>query len=925
MNPSSTISPSKNFCQLKLFYALLLFFLFNFFCATYGSISQISYGDHCAAIVPASSPTVRARAHIPVIQFTASYHRGGEKILGKNPSDQLFNSSDISVSFYTTRYIYKTSTSGIYKVQARLRFSLPFAYSKDSGYERSLRFLLSGFWSEYSRKLCMVGTASWQSKEGKPLKLQAVFEVNYAQKNSTVFNSLAKGTLKSLSSSDSPSYFEPIEIVSFHVFDDYNYTLASNVLCLGGNDVPQNQFLSLQPRSICSTLLWRFYDLDLEYAAGCKSTKDCSPFEVDTAYLSLYAFQCSEDEKMLRYIITFQNRYWTYESFDPKTTLIGEGSWNSKRNQLCIVACRILNPYKSLQDVRVGDCSMRLSIRFPIIWTIKDTSRIVGLIWTNKTSTDPGYFKTIKASSSNDNNGYTLPGLKYEYTLVDKVRELCPKKAVKKNGEKFPEGNSYDMRFDMSVKHSEEAISWGTGIPISVNNEIYEGNSVILSESGYEEETSTSNASQMNISYKMTFFPHIVLKKQISSLNSSLNHRGQLEISAEGVYDAETGNLCMVGCRKLYSKNASESLDCEMLIDVKFSPLNSRVGSSNKGTIQSRRAKSDSLYFEQLNIYSTSVYTVQGKEFIWRMDMEVIMVLISNTLACIFVASQLFYVKKNPQILPFISLVMLTLLTLGHMIPLVLNLEALFLKNHNKQNTILRGDGWLELNEVSLRLVTLVVFLLLLCLLQLAWTARTQDGNGKHFWSAEKKTALASLLLYAVGGLITFLIELEKNGNGNGNEKHSSHFSSYTSTIYDESSANSQQSYTLRYLKSYAGLVLDGFLFPQILFNIFKNSKEKSLSCSFYIGTTLVRLVPHAYDLYRVHTFTPQDFNGSSYIYANHSADFYSIAWDVIIPCGCIVFAVIIWLQQRFGGCCILPRKIRELESYEKVPVVSSE
>ncbi|KAL3508677.1 hypothetical protein ACH5RR_028078 [Cinchona calisaya] len=268
---------------------------------------------------------------------------------------------------------------------------------------------------------------------------------------------------------------------------------------------------------------------------------------------------------------------------------------------------------------------------------------------------------------------------------------------------------------------------------------------------------------------------------------------------------------------------------------------------------------------------------------------------------------------------------MLTLLTLGHMIPLVLNLEALFLKNHNKQNTILRGDGWLELNEVSLRLVTLVVFLLLLRLLQLAWTARTQDGNGKNFWSAEKKTALASLLLYAVGGLITFLIELEKNGNGNGNVKHSSHFSSYNSTIHDKSSANSQQSYTLRYLKSYAGLVLDGFLFPQILFNIFKNSKEKSLSCSFYIGTTLVRLVPHAYDLYRVHNYTRQDFYGSSYIYANHSADFYSIAWDVIIPCGCIVFAVIIWLQQRFGGCCILPRKIRELESYEKVPVVSSE
>lgn len=935
MNPSH----SPSFCQQTWFCALLLLFLFSFFCTTKASNSENSYRDHCASIVPESTPTGRLRTESPIPELAASYYKGGEQILGKTKStDQFFNGSDVSLLFYITGYVYATKTSGVYKVHAHLKFRLPYAYRNYSGYgqnyhpkdayrRRLLRFLLNGFFSEQSRKLCMVGKASWHSAEGKFLNLEAVFEFNYAKKNSTLLTSLAKGTLKSLSPSNSPTYFEPIEIVSLPVLSDYNYMLASKGLgggCLRGNDIPTKQSLSLQPRSICSMSRWRAYDFEVEYTAGCESTRDCGPFEKH-AHLSLFTFQCSEDEEKLRHILAFQNDYrWHYQSFDPKTTLIGEGSWDSEKNQLCIVACRMLNSQKSLEDVRVGDCSVRLNIRFPLVWNITDTSSIVGLVGTNKTATDPGYFKNIKITSSN-NNGESLSGLRYEYTQVGKAKESCPKKVVvKKNGDNFPKGNSYDMRFDMSVKHSEEEIAWGNGVPIFVNSEHYGENSVIIVDSGSEEvEESTSiDSSQMNISYRITFF-NIILKEQISSLNSSLNQLGQLVISAEGVYDAETGHLCMVGCREVYPHNSSgKSFDCEMIVHVEFPPLNSKVGSSIKGVIQSRRAKTDSLYFEQLNISATSDYTVQAQESIWRMDLEIIMVLISNTLACIFVASQLFYVKKHPEVLPFISVAMLAIITLGHMIPLVLNLEALLIKNQDQQNVILRGDGWLELNEVSVRLVTLVVFLLLLRLLQLAWTSRRQDGDGNHLWAAEKKTLFVSLLLYALGGLITFLVELEKNGNGNGTPP--SVYSAYNNTNPEQSSVMSGQSYTLRYLKSYAGLVLDGFLLPQILFNIFQNSREKALSYLFYIGTTLVRLVPHAYDLYRMRNYLRQDFYGS-YIYANHSADFYSIAWDVIIPCGCIVFAVIIWLQQRFGGSCILPRKIRELGLYEKVPVVSSE
>lgn len=117
---------------------------------------------------------------------------------------------------------------------------------------------------------------------------------------------------------------------------------------------------------------------------------------------------------------------------------------------------------------------------------------------------------------------------------------------------------------------------------------------------------------------------------------------------------------------------------------------------------------------------------------------------------------------------------------------------------------------------------------------------------------------------------------------------------------------------------------MDGFLLPQIMFNLFSNRKENALSCLFYFGTSFVRVLPHAYDLYRAHTYDDKYYD--SYYYADPSEDFYSTAWDIVIPLGSLVFAVIIFLQQRFGGRCVLPRRFRRPEGgYEKVPMVVTE
>lgn len=51
-------------------------------------------------------------------------------------------------------------------------------------------------------------------------------------------------------------------------------------------------------------------------------------------------------------------------------------------------------------------------------------------------------------------------------------------------------------------------------------------------------------------------------------------------------------------------------------------------------------------------------------------------------------------------------------------------------------------------------------------------------------------------------------------------------------------------------------------------------------------------------------------------------ADFYSTAWDVIIPCRGLVFTAMICFQQRIGSHFFLPQRFRDLELYEKVQIV---
>ncbi|PIM99432.1 hypothetical protein CDL12_28078 [Handroanthus impetiginosus] len=471
---------------------------------------------------------------------------------------------------------------------------------------------------------------------------------------------------------------------------------------------------------------------------------------------------------------------------------------------------------------------------------------------------------------------------------------------------KYPNALSSDMRFDMIGRNKEVKDLWGYSSPLYVENQLYRLSSVFLGDAESTLREKQSPSSVINVSYILSLATNHDFK-----LSSECVQIRSLEISAEGIYDSKSGHLCMIGCMHVGPPKArvghNLSLDCEIQVDVQYPQLNARNGDTVKGTIESTRDKSDPLYFEPFEILSRSIYAGQAKDSIWRMDLEITMVLISNTLSCIFVGLQLLHVKKHADVLPLISAVMLIVLTLGHLIPLLLNFEALFMMRGNSVNVYFGGDGWLEVNEVLVRVITMIAFLLEFRLLQMAWSARSGEESQKLLWMSDKKVVYLSSPMYIAGGLIAWFVHLSRK--------------SHQRPLLGIHHLGYKQQSLWGGFKSYAGLILDGFLLPQILFNLFSDSKEKALAPSFYVGTTFVRLLPHAYDLYRSHG-PNWSFN---YIYANPRLDYYSTSWDLIISIGGLLFVFLIYLQQRYGGRCLLPKRFWQRSTYEKVPVAIPE
>ncbi|XWS09989.1 hypothetical protein CRYUN_Cryun39dG0037400 [Craigia yunnanensis] len=344
-----------------------------------GTATQFSYGHYCNSVVHESKPAEE--------EFSISPFR--ER--GRKPDIPKL-------------------------VLLRTEFSYGFSFyshSSDSSNRGVMDFDFQGFWSRTTGKLCMVGSSYTYSKEGKLLHLAAVLKFNNI-KNSSTINTLVNGTMDSLYPADEPNYFEQISLLLFPQVG-YKYTKVSKQFsqgCPGGTGIPEKSSLSLSRiRTICNMFLCRGNSSELEYASRCDSSKSCNPFSDGIGYLpqvmSLNMIQCSEDKLTLRFLIEFRNNSYMgyYNSFNFSTSIVGEGSWDAKKNRLCTVACRLYDASSSLEKSHVGDCTTTLSLRFPAILSIRNTSTVVGEIWSEKPRNESGFFDRIVFRNTDHSRG----------------------------------------------------------------------------------------------------------------------------------------------------------------------------------------------------------------------------------------------------------------------------------------------------------------------------------------------------------------------------------------------------------------------------------------------------------------------------------------------------------------------------------------
>nr|CAB3477926.1 unnamed protein product [Digitaria exilis] len=597
------------------------------------------------------------------------------------------------------------------------------------------------------------------------------------------------------------------------------------------------------------------------------------------AYLVFFANQ--EDDAFPSTSYHTARRRWRRGFLVGDEALVADGFWDSSRNRLCLKACRVVvrSGESGAEELAVRECGIGVSFWFPAVWSIRDWSVATGMIW-NATSNSDGNTSAGVISVSRTAWSYVdrLSGITYNYTRVEEAKKhydsMSKLGKERTKGSRFPGNYSYrDFAFGFSLKEQGFA-GFGYASPVTIGSALVEGQE-LRADAAFEAQH-VNKQRLLNVSYSM----------QYHAANSPQLRR----ISAEGVYDTKNGTLCMVACQVI----GSVSSDCEVLVTVQFAPMGGVARERAVGTISSLRNQSDPLFFKALEFIGDAGMSVNDRErSSSRMDMESVMLLASTVLSCLFTGLQLRHVKHHPEALPATSVTMLVVLALGNVIPLVLGLQDMYRDSLNLFVKLTSG-GALEINEFMQRVTTLLALVLQLRLLQLALSRRSADqAAGKPEDSsssppppslpsadAERSTLWICLPLYALGAVVVCIGHL-------------------------------------------SGLVLDGFLLPQVVWNAVADSSPevRALSPWFYVGGTAIRAAPHAYDAFRKQSYVPS--RRVSYLYASPRDDLFGVGWDVAVQCGVALLAALIFLQQRFGGA-LYSLKRRRSGGYEMVSTPSS-
>uniref|UniRef100_A0A0E0N0Q6 RING-type E3 ubiquitin transferase n=1 Tax=Oryza rufipogon TaxID=4529 RepID=A0A0E0N0Q6_ORYRU len=885
---------------------------------TVSTVPSGPYSSRCASPSPAADQHTGvddASALLRSFQITSGIFSGGGADTLFSPRSQFayFSESGFSRSSFSLlpHAVSRTTEPSVLHLTATLtltsirvhEYYAGHAFSSDFRKKtHSISFYLDGYYSFATAQLCMVGMGSEISSDGSIAHYADVTLQLRIPSPSSLTDPFVTGSLKGAD-------FEPTSLVSYTEGSSYRY--SENSTCLPVPEVAAAARRAIQTTPdgdfSCATLKARLTTwYGLEYGRGHAIPSLREP----RMYINQVHCTASGAVRVYAVLSNDTTTMWGSRGLflTEEGAVVADGHWDSDTNRLCLRACLVAQA-RSLPapetpstriELEVRECGIGMSFWFPAVWTVRDRSVTAGVLW-NATSTQlnssddnasVGSDALITASSFEKFKGNVSDvNYNYNFTMIDEAKRHYLKARLstskKKSKVSFPGNYSYSYRdFDIMFFLDGETGN-GRAYPVTIGSAMVDGDKLAAENSfSWHAAAQLEQGTLVNVSYGVMYS---VAPKNWSFI-APLVHR---HIWAEGVYDPTTGFLCMVGCGEL-----NGSMDCQILITVQFSSFGDSNGFGHgRGRISSLRDSTDRLYFPKRDLTLFGMYSHEVSESIWRMDTETVVVVISTTLTCVFTVLQILHTKRNPRAAASTSITMLAVQALGLVTPLVVNSELLVM-NKRKQLGGLDGDGWLRLNELMLRVPTLIALALQLRLLQLAWSGRTTaacSSEGETSPAAERKVLRTCLPLYLLGAAVTAVVHVVNVR------------AAREAGLVDRRFAPAEATTLWADLASYAGLVLDGFLLPQVVFNAASgsSSRVRAISPWFYAGGTVIRAAPHAYDAFRAVSYA------ATHVYASSRDDFFGVAWDIVVPLGAALLAFVLFLQQRLGGDLLLRSRNR--------------
>ncbi|CAM6059922.1 unnamed protein product [Sphagnum tenellum] len=626
-------------------------------------------------------------------------------------------------------------------------------------------------------------------------------------------------------------------------------------------------------------------------------------------------------------------------------TLVAEGLWKDKTKQVCMVACQVDAVIANVSS----ECNIRICLEIAINLSLERRSLVLGTISSTRLQhNEPGSFNSLLISRAfhymyfpfevRNKLHYTFNHLEEAYAFQGKFEPdagWLTTTTMKVIASKYPalRGNKSEHYYALN---DELSIS---SLLIPKSGQSKKNLALKIDVIAIEDHITTryGRMDEMVVWETVTDDSDLRGKKKETPQMGSLKVAAQIMIAegwgfddplvkyaAEGWYEPKDGKMYMVGCRAVNAnwtmlqdnkRFLKGRLDCELTLLLEYPSTVARwlSPSTVKVSIKSKRNTDDAFYFLETSYETFPIaYMQQRKDSFFRNNLEG--VLSAGTLSVMFICIvvQLVHIGRNHDSAPFISLGMLGVQAIGYMIPLLTEAEALFARNQPRQ---FAADQWSQRIKFTTKLLTLLAFLLILRLIERVWKERVSQAQKAELNTTQKNSPpppqesnviLVCGIVHLVSFLLIFAVHTIKS--------HASESSGTTELIR----WNGQPITMQKEAKEYWGLVEDLFLFPQVVGNAIWEVKGKPLHPMYYIGITILRLLPHLYDRLRRPLLSPFDVN---FAYANPDADFYTRNADIVIPLLAIVLVLLVYFQQKWKGWLVLPSR----RLYSKLPVKNAE